>query len=89
MPGELTAELGKRFEIMNTSIKKWTVGSPLQSVLDGGGCSALRSRRACWQDQRIVVDMPADGGHIVDIRTVHGTSASSISRRHDDRGWRR
>src|SRR6516165_9119026 len=34
-PEELTADLGKRYEVMNTSIKKWTVGSPLQSVLDG------------------------------------------------------
>src|SRR5258708_29153131 len=33
-PEEFVAELGKRYEIMNTSIKKWTVGSPLQSVLD-------------------------------------------------------
>src|SRR5580700_3553925 len=28
-PGEFIAELGKRFEIIDTSIKKWCVGSPL------------------------------------------------------------
>src|SRR4029077_16272184 len=33
-PEKITAELGTRFEIINTSIKKWCVGSPLQSVLD-------------------------------------------------------
>ena len=33
-PAELVAELGTRYEVMNTSIKKWCVGSPLQSVLD-------------------------------------------------------
>ncbi len=30
----LTHELGSRFEIMEASIKKWCVGSPIQSVLD-------------------------------------------------------
>lgn len=33
-PGELAAELGTRFDVFNTAIKKWSVGSPLQSVLD-------------------------------------------------------
>ena len=31
---KMTAELGSRYEVMATSIKKWCVGSPLQSVLD-------------------------------------------------------
>jgi 2-methylcitrate dehydratase PrpD len=70
LPGELTAELGKRFEIMNTSIKKWTVGSPLQSVLDGMavllGDPAVRAGKV----KRVVVDMPADRLHIVDNRTI-------------------
>ncbi len=33
-PGELCAELGSRFEIMDTNIKRWTVGSPMQAALD-------------------------------------------------------
>ena len=70
MPEEFVAELGKRFEVMDTSIKKWSVGSPLQSVLD---CvaellkdPAVRERRI----KRIVVDMPADRLHIVDNKTI-------------------
>ncbi|MCJ2020631.1 MmgE/PrpD family protein [Methylobacterium sp. E-065] len=31
---ELTAELGARYEIARTNIKKWTVGSPIQAPLD-------------------------------------------------------
>ena len=31
---ELAAELGRRYEVVGTNIKKWTVGSPIQSVLD-------------------------------------------------------
>jgi 2-methylcitrate dehydratase PrpD len=69
-PGELVAELGRRYEIMNTSIKKWTVGSPLQSVLDAVTAllddPAVRAGRI----RRIVVDMPADRLHIVDNRTI-------------------
>ena len=33
-PDLLVEELGERFEIMRTTIKKWSVGSPAQSVLD-------------------------------------------------------
>lgn len=33
-PAELSAELGKRYEILDTNIKRWTVGSPMQAGLD-------------------------------------------------------
>jgi 2-methylcitrate dehydratase PrpD len=33
-PSKLAAELGERFEILQTNIKKWSVGSPAQSALD-------------------------------------------------------
>jgi 2-methylcitrate dehydratase PrpD len=70
VPGELTAELGKRFEIMNTSIKKWTVGSPLQSVLDGVAVLLEDPAVRAGKIKRIAVDMPADRLHIVDNRTI-------------------
>jgi 2-methylcitrate dehydratase PrpD len=70
MPDELTAELGKRFEIMSTSIKKWTVGSPLQSVLDGVTALLEDPAIRAGKIKRIVVDMPADRLHIVDNRTI-------------------
>jgi 2-methylcitrate dehydratase PrpD len=70
MPDELTAELGKRFEIMNTSIKKWTVGSPLQSVLDAVAILLEDPAVRAGKVKRIVVDMPADRLHIVDNRTI-------------------
>jgi 2-methylcitrate dehydratase PrpD len=69
-PGELTAELGARFEIMNTSIKKWTVGSPLQSVLDGVTVLLEDPAVRAGKIRRVVVDMPADRLHIVDNRTI-------------------
>ncbi len=69
-PAELVAELGARYEVMNTSIKKWCVGSPLQSVLDA--VTALLDDPAVRAGvvRRIVVDMPADRLHIVDNRTI-------------------
>ena len=70
MPGELVAELGKRYEIMNTSIKKWTVGSPLQSVLDNMVALLEDPAVRAGKVKRIVVDMPADRLHIVDNRTI-------------------
>src|SRR6266404_6063498 len=33
-PGALIEQLGQRYEIVRTSIKKWTVGSPIQAPLD-------------------------------------------------------
>jgi len=51
------AELGKRYEIMSTSIKKWTVGSPLQigARLRHGAAEdpAVRAGKV----KRIVVDI--------------------------------
>jgi 2-methylcitrate dehydratase PrpD len=64
------AELGKRYEIMNTSIKKWTVGSPLQSVLDSVTALLEDPAMRAGKVRRVVVDMPADRLHIVDNRTI-------------------
>ena len=33
-PERLTRELGSTFEVMNTNIKRWSVGSPIQAPLD-------------------------------------------------------
>jgi 2-methylcitrate dehydratase PrpD len=33
-PGRLVDGLGERYEIMNTNIKRWSVGSPIQAPLD-------------------------------------------------------
>jgi 2-methylcitrate dehydratase PrpD len=34
-PQRLIKDLGKTYEIMNTNIKRWSVGSPIQAPLDG------------------------------------------------------
>src|SRR6516164_7639483 len=55
-PEKLTAELGTRFEIINTSIKKWCVGSPLQSVLDAVTVLLEDPAVRAGKIRRIVVD---------------------------------
>jgi 2-methylcitrate dehydratase PrpD len=69
-PEKLVAELGTRFEVFNTTIKKWTVGGPLQPVLDS--MSALMQDPAvrAGNVKRIVVDIPTESPAIVDNATV-------------------
>jgi 2-methylcitrate dehydratase PrpD len=65
-PDALVAELGTRFEVMNATLKKWSVGLPLQSVLDS--TAALISNRSvrAGNIKRIVVQISAGDIHIVD-----------------------
>jgi 2-methylcitrate dehydratase PrpD len=65
-PELLVAEIGTRFEILNTTIKKGTVGLPLQSVLDNVaallGDRAVRARKI----KHIVIEVATGDMHIVD-----------------------
>jgi 2-methylcitrate dehydratase PrpD len=59
-------ELGTRFEIMNASIKKWCVGSPIQSVLDATTALIDEHRLRADDVRRIRITMPDDRMHIAD-----------------------
>jgi 2-methylcitrate dehydratase PrpD len=48
-PAKLTEKLGERFEVTRTTIKKWTVGGPIQAALDA--LQALLKRRPFEPDQ--------------------------------------
>jgi 2-methylcitrate dehydratase PrpD len=65
-PDLLVAELGSRYEILNTTIKKWTVGLPLQSVLDN--VAALLDDRAvrAGKIKHITIEVATGDIHIVD-----------------------
>jgi 2-methylcitrate dehydratase PrpD len=69
-PEALTHELGSRFEIMAASIKKWCVGSPIQSVLDA--TTALVAEHHIRPDgiKAMRITMPDDRMHIVDNRSM-------------------
>lgn len=77
-PGELVAGLGERYEIMLASIKKWCVGSPIQSILDATTALVGEHRVTAAQVRRITITMPDDRIHIVDDRTMPDICAQHL-----------
>ncbi len=69
-PEALTDELGERYEITRASIKKWCVGSPIQSALDA--MVALMSAHSIGADDvdDIIAHMPDDRINIVNDRDM-------------------
>ncbi len=69
-PGELAKELGSRFEIMAASIKKWSVGSPIQAALDSLEVLIAENRITAGDVAAIDAHMPDDRAFIVDDRDM-------------------
>ncbi|HEV3395987.1 MAG TPA: MmgE/PrpD family protein [Xanthobacteraceae bacterium] len=69
-PELLDDKLGERYEIAQTDIKKWTVGSPIQGPLDA--LEAIRARQPFAADQvrRVTVRLAASVGKVVDNRDI-------------------
>jgi len=69
-PGQLIEKLGERYEIEQTDIKKWTVGSPIQGPLDA--IAAIRSKRpfAAGEVRRVTVRLAPSVAAVVDNRDI-------------------
>jgi 2-methylcitrate dehydratase PrpD len=69
-PSVLADGLGERFEIINTDIKKWTVGTPIQAPLDA--IENLRRKRPFEADdvKDVVVRLAPSVGAVVDNRDI-------------------
>jgi 2-methylcitrate dehydratase PrpD len=69
-PALLVDGLGQRYEVTNTDIKKWTVGSPIQAPLDA--LENLRRRRDFAADDvtELVVRLAPSVGAVVDDRDI-------------------
>jgi 2-methylcitrate dehydratase PrpD len=69
-PARLVDGLGERFEIANTDIKKWTVGTPIQAPLDA--IDTIRRRRPFTAEDvtRVVVRLAPSVGAVVDNRDI-------------------
>lgn len=69
-PGVLVDKLGERFEIVNTDIKKWTVGTPIQAPLDA--IENIRRKRPFEADEvkSVVVRLAPTVGAVVDNRDI-------------------
>lgn len=69
-PGLLVHELGTTFEVMNTNIKRWSVGSPIQAPLDGL-LEMIRVHGIHADDvARLVVRVSHQGANTVDDREM-------------------
>ena len=66
----LVARLGERFEIANTDIKKWTVGTPIQAPLDA--LENIRKRRpfTAGEATSVAVHLAPSVGAVVDNRDM-------------------
>ena len=65
-PELLIADLGTRFEVLNTTIKKWTVGLPLQSVLDNVAALLEDPAVRAGKIKHITIEVATGDIHIVD-----------------------
>ncbi|MBL4719798.1 MAG: MmgE/PrpD family protein [Alphaproteobacteria bacterium] len=67
-PAALLDALGARYEIMHTNIKKWTVGSPIQAVLDSVQAILGENDLVPEDIAEIVIRMSDKESHVVDNR---------------------
>ncbi|MGH9787060.1 MAG: MmgE/PrpD family protein, partial [Terriglobia bacterium] len=69
-PEGLVEALGERYEVMRTSIKKWTAGSPIQAALDA--LEILQKRRPFEADEvrQMIVRLPTTGAATVNNREM-------------------
>ena len=69
-PRMVVEEMGTRFEIMRTDIKKWTVGAPIQAPLDALDTLIKRERFDASQVKQVVVRVATDEAAIVNDREI-------------------
>ncbi len=65
-PGELARDLGQRFEILATNIKKWPAGSPAQSAIDALLHLMEDDGVSAGGIETIIVHLPARSARTVD-----------------------
>jgi 2-methylcitrate dehydratase PrpD len=69
-PDRLVEMLGERYEIVQTDIKKWTVGSPIQGPLDGIETARSKKRFEADQVKHVTVRLAPSVATVVDNRDI-------------------
>lgn len=69
-PEELTRDLGSRYEVINTAIKRWTVGSPIQAALDSVYDLILTHRFKASDVEQVTVRIFKTGAATVNNRSM-------------------
>lgn len=65
-PQMLTAGLGVRYDILDTTIKQWGGGMPLQSLLDNMMALVKNPKIRAGNIKRIIAEVPSNDAHIED-----------------------
>jgi len=73
-PARAIAQLGERFCVMDTTIKRWCVGSPIQAALDSTLALCADAKWRAADIARIEVELPSDGARVVDDRAMPDVS---------------
>ena len=69
-PERLVQGLGREYEIMNTAIKRWPVGYPIQAPLDAVSNLIAAHGVAARDVERVVVRIDEQGAHTVNQRRM-------------------
>jgi len=77
-PGEMVAGLGSRFFVMETAIKPYSVGYPIQAPLDAFLTLRREHKLSVDNVERIVVKLPEDGARIVNDRSMPDVNCQHI-----------
>jgi len=77
-PAMLIDGLGSRYEIMRTDVKKWTVGAPIQAVLDALSNLIEKNRFKADQVNKVTVRVATDEAGIVDNRQIPDISLQHL-----------
>lgn len=70
VPEELVRGLGAVYEIMNTNIKRWSVGSPIQAPLDSLRALIDEHKISAGDVEKVVVRVAHQGANTVDNRDM-------------------
>ncbi len=77
-PEKLVEGLGERWEILNASIKKWTVGMPIQAALDALTLLIAEHKLSRDNVRKLIAHMPDDRIHIVSNATMPDVSLQHL-----------
>ena len=69
-PEALVDGLGRRFEIIQASIKKWPAGAPIQAALDAVDSLMLTHGIGASDVAGLTIRLPDDRAHLVDDREI-------------------
>ena len=76
-PERFVEALGERYEIMHTNITKWSVGSPVQAVLDSVQALVVEPGVSAEDVEAIIIKMSDRESHVVD-----GSGMPSVNVQH-------